>query len=112
MQVNLKMIVIYIYRFVIGLSLSTVIIYLLKRFENHLSSLAKYGQYSLAVYTGSFVINAVVAIVLARIGYHTNQMFLIDALSVLLSIVIYVVIVIIGNLCRKNKITKLLFLGE
>lgn len=112
MQVNLKMIVIYIYRFVIGLSLSTVIIYLLKRFENHLSSLAKYGQCSLAVYTGSFVINAVVAIVLARIGYHTNQMFLVDALSVLLSIVIYVVIVIIGNLCRKNKITKLLFLGE
>ena len=45
MQVNLKMIAIYIYRFVIGLSLSTVIIYLLKRFENHLSSLAKYGQY-------------------------------------------------------------------
>lgn len=112
MQVNLKMIVIYIYRFVIGLSLSTVIIYLLKRFENHLSSLAKYGQYSLAVYTGSFVINAVVAIVLARIGYNTNHMFLIDALSVLLSIVIYVVIVIIGNFCRKNKITKLLFFGE
>ena len=112
MQVNFKMIAIYIYRFFTGLTMSSVIIYLLKRSEGHLSVLARYGQYSLAVYTASFVINAIVAMALNHLGYHTNQMFIIDALSVLLCMIIYVITIIVGNLCRKNKITQLLFLGE
>lgn len=84
----------------------------MKKYENLLSIFAKYGQYSLAVYTGSFVINSIVALLLNYVGYHTNEIFLIDTLSIALCIVIYVLIVVICNVCRKNKITRLLFLGE
>ena len=106
------MIAIYIYRFTLGLTLSSVLIYLIKRYETKLSHFAKYGEYSLAVYTGSFVINEGVAVFLNRVDYHTNQMLLINVLPVLLCMVIYVIIVLFSNLCRKQKILKLLFLGE
>ena len=106
------MALIYLYRFVIGLSLSSVIIFLVKKNETKLSVFAKYGQYSLVVYTGSFVLNGLMALLLNHIGFHTNQMFIIDILSILLCIIIFIIIVVFGNLCRKNKITKLLFLGE
>lgn len=109
---NLRMALIYLYRFVIGLSLSSVIIFLVKKNETKLSVFAKYGQYSLVVYTGSFVLNGLMALLLNHIGFHTNQMFIIDILSILLCIIIFIIIVVFGNLCRKNKITKLLFLGE
>lgn len=112
MHINMRMIIVYLYRFTIGLSLSSVVIYLVMKFEKKLSVLAKYGNYSLIVYTGSFVLNALLATVLDKIGYHTNQMLIIDILSVIASLTIYTVLVVMANLLRKNKLTRLLFLGE
>lgn len=110
--IDLHMIKVYIYRFTIGLALSSVVIYFCKMVESSFAFFAKYGQYSLAVYTGSFVINSGVALLLSHINYHTNQMFLINVLPIVLCTVIYIVIVLFGNLCRKQKMLKLLFLGE
>ena len=112
LHINIQMIVIYLYRFIIGLTLSSAIIYLIKSSESILAPLAKYGQYSLPVYTGSFVINSAVAILLVHLNYHTNQMLLIDIVSISLCCVIYFIIVIFSNLSRRNTVTKLLFLGE
>ena len=112
LHINLHMILVYIYRFVIGLTLSSVAIYLIIKTENRLSVFAKYGQYSLAVYTGSFVLNALVKEWLDYVNFHTDRMILIDFLSIVLCSLIFIIIVLFGNFCRKNKVTKLLFLGE
>ena len=108
----MKVLVVYLYRFAIGLTLSSVIIYLVKSLEKSLSDLAKYGNYSLVVYTGSFVLNALLVLALDRANYHTNQMIVIDVLSIAACLAIYSIMVIFSNHCRKNKITRLLFLGE
>lgn len=112
LHINLKMVIVYLYRFSIGLTLSSAVIYLVMRFEKRMSVLAKYGGYSLVVYTGSFVLNALLAIALDKIGYHTNQIILIDVLSMIASLTIYSLIVVLANLLRKYKLTRLLFLGE
>ena len=111
-HLSTQMVAIYLYRFVIGFTLSSVLIYLIKKHEIILAPLAKYGEYSLAVYTGSFVINSVVALFLNEIDFHTNEMFLINFLPVLLCILIYIIIILFSNLCRKHKILKIMFLGE
>lgn len=109
---NVRMLIVYLYRFTLGLALSSVVIYLVMRFEKQMSVIAKYGNYSLVVYTGSFVLNALLSIALTKMDYHTNQILIIDFLSVIASLTIYSFIVLLANFFRKYKITRLLFLGE
>lgn len=109
-----RMVCMYVYRFVIGFTISSVIIYLIKTYENSriLKPLAKYGKYSLIIYTFSFVVNGLISRILNYFNIHTNEYVLLDFLSILLCIAIVIATVKLSNLCNKNKYTKLFLLGE
>lgn len=114
LSVNFEMIYIYLYRFIIGFSLSTVLIYAIMRNANSplLLPLAKYGSCTLVMYLFSFVFNGVLTKILDIINLHTNQNIVLDILSILTSIIIIILSVLISKLCRKNKWSRLLLLGE
>ena len=104
----------YIYRFVIGFSISAVIVYLVKYYESNktLASLAPIGQHSLVIYTSSNFFNGVLSETLNYFGYHTNQYVLLDVLSILYSVIVVWLAILIVKICKKNKYSSLFFLGE
>lgn len=113
LHLNLPMIIICIYRFIIGLCFSSVIIFIVKTYENtFIKRLAKLGQYSLVIYTASIAILKFLSLVLVKYDLHNNQSVVLDIISLITCIVVVYVCIIIGNICRKNKWTKILFLGE
>lgn len=113
-EVSIQMLLTYFYRFTIGFSISTVIIYLVKNYESNktLASLVPVGQHSLVIYTSSNFFNGVISETLNYFGYHTNQYVLLDVLSILYSFIVVYLAILIVKWCKKNKYAKLLVLGE
>lgn len=113
-SVNFRMISNYIYRFVLGFTLSAPIIYTIMRMANtkFLRPLAKYGSYTLVIYLFSFVFNGFMSLWLNMFNLHTNEYIILDILSIFLCIVIVVLSVKLSDVCKKNKWTGLLLLGE
>jgi fucose 4-O-acetylase-like acetyltransferase len=114
MSLNPFMVYAYLYRTVLGFTLSAAIIYGIMRTADmkFLKLLAKYGYWSLVIYLFSFVFNGVLALVLDRFDLHTNEYVVLDILSFITCVVIIILSVLISNYCKKNKWTSLLFLGE
>lgn len=112
LHLNLPMVVTYIYRFAIGFSISAIVIYVVKKYENQLSFLSTYGQYSLVVYTASFVFLGAVSRLLNALDFHINTYFLIDIISISLTFIIYYLTVLLTDLLRKNRVLSFLFIGE
>lgn len=109
-----KMLISYIYRFSFGFCLSAVAIYLIIKLENMpiLNKLAKYGKYTLTIYTSSFVINGMFSRVLNFVNFHTNDYILIDLTSLLLCSFIIVITIHFCNVCQRYTWLKKLFLGD
>ena len=112
LHINSEMIGVYIYRLVTGLLLSFAIIFVIVKYEKALLPLAKLGKYSLVIYTSSLASLGLVAKVLNILNLHNNSYLQLDILSLLLCIVLIVVPVLLYSMCKKNRITSLLFLGE
>ena len=71
----------------------------------------KYGRYTLAFYTMSFVLNAI----LVRFLWHTNWFIslpgILDIVSLLVTTLMMVLMYFVQKLLEKNCITRLIFLG-
>lgn len=110
------MVIAYIYRFVIGFCLSTMVIfisYVLEKKQPDVSRrLANLGQYSLVIYTMSLAILGFVKVILNYYNLHTDQYVLIDILSLCLCVVIITLSIVFCNYCRRKKILSMLLLGE
>lgn len=74
-----------------------------------LRPLAKYGSYTLVIY---LVFNGFMSLWLNMFNLHTNEYIILDILSIFLCIVIIVLSVKLSDVCKKNKWTGLLLLGE
>lgn len=113
LHLTIPMICIYLYRFVIGFCISTAIIYIVKTYEkSYIICFAKLGQYSLVIYTASITILHILSLVLNKFDYHLNQKIVLELVSLLICIIIIFLTIIFSNLCRKNKWTRELLLGE
>ncbi len=114
LYINIDMVVAYLYRFAIGFCLSAVIIYLVKLYERHwtLCWMAKFGKYTLIIYTFSFIINNGILILLNYMDYHTNEFLIIDILALTMSVIVCVISILTYNIFIKNRLLKSLFLGE
>lgn len=114
LSLNSEMLITYIYRFIIGFSFSVVIIYIIRRADKTriVKSIAQYGQFSLVIYTSSLAIISLISEFLEYLNYHTNQYVLLDCLSFILCIIIVIITIFFSKQCRKNKYSRLCFLGE
>lgn len=114
LQVTSYMISTYVYRFVIGVCFSVVIIYIAKvsQHTKYAKFLAKYGQYTLVIYTSSCVICGMLSRLLNLLNVHTNAYIIIDLLSIIMCLIIVSITVIMSNKAKKNQLTSLLLLGE
>ena len=113
LHLSIPMCITYIYRFVIGFCLSTVIIFLIMYFErSHLKKMAVWGKDTLAIYTISILILSFLSKLFSEAILNTNQFFVLDILSLILCSFIVITIIAFCRLCRKHKLSQSLFLGE
>ena len=105
-----------LFRFSIGVTGGVATICLLRTLMEYktfrwLKRIAKYGPYTLAFYTMSFVLNAM----LVRVLWHTNWFIstpgLLDLASLVVTSLMMVFMYVIQKLLEKNSITRGLFLG-
>lgn len=73
---------------------------------------AKYGPYTLTFYTMSFVINALLARLLWHINVYINIPGLLDAIAIVVTAVMIVMMYYFQLLIKKNRWLRLLFMGE
>lgn len=110
---NLEMVLIMFYRFILGLTISSVIIYcILKKEMTRLRIISQFGSYSLVIYTSSLACLGIVSRVFDYLQIHTNRYGLIDLLSLFLSFLIIVITIRFADFCRKRKLLRQLCLGE
>ena len=108
-----EMVIIMSYRFILGFTLSAVIIYLIIRYENTwICRLSQYGSYTLVIYTSSLACLALVSRALNCLDMHTNLYFVIDIVSLCLCFILIALSIRFADFCRKNRMLRLLFLGE
>jgi hypothetical protein len=112
MNLSVPMILTHLYRFIIGFLISFVIITIVKKYEyTKINYLAPLGQYSLIIYVASITILHIISLALSKTDY-CNQPIILEILSFLLCILITIVSINIGKVCRESKALKFLFLGE
>lgn len=113
LNLNYDMIMVYIYRFSIGFTISSVIIFLIMKTENSIiGKLAPLGSYSLVIYTSSLALLGPISICLSIIDFNTNAYGLIDVLSLCLCLIIIFATIKFCDFCRKNRMLSFFFLGE
>lgn len=114
LTISINMVIIYIYRFIIGFALSSVIIWMAIKYENRrfVFGLSKYGSFSLVIYTGSFVLNELLRRLFCLYNMNINEYIFIDFLSLLSSSLIVVVLIAFSKCCRHNKYISIFLLGE
>ena len=110
--IDKQMLFAYVYRFAIGFTLSTVIIYVIMKSEKKLHSLAHLGTYSLVIYTASLAIIRCLTQIFNHLNIHTNEYIIIDLASLVLCLAIVWITILFTNYCRKHKMLRMLFLGE
>ncbi len=112
MHLSVTMILTHLYRFCIGFLISFVIITIVKKYEyTKINYLAPLGQYSLIIYVASITILHIISLALSK-TYYCNLPIILEILSFLLCILITIVSINIGIVCRKSEALKFLFLGE
>ena len=110
--IDSQMLFAYIYRFIIGFTLSTTIIYIIMKSEKKLGILAHLGTYSLVIYTASLAVIGYLTRVFYHLHIQTNDYIIIDIASLCLCLMIICGTILFTNYCRKYKILSMLFLGE
>lgn len=110
-HLSADMVVKYIVRFVLGVSFSYILIWLSKRFETSrtVNILSRYGQYTLLTYLASIVLFGVLR---KYVPISIEHPVLLELLSLLLCIVTYSLCVILQKELSKNRITRMLLLGN
>lgn len=112
---TLYSLIVYLYRFSIGLTCSVVIILLTRRLIekwDKLSSLSSYGQDTLFMYVSSFLINAIVSHFLNHLGLHITTVGVLDIVSIAYTMLIINGCTFSAKIIRKNAIARHLLLGE
>lgn len=113
LQLSTSMCITYVYRFIMGCSLSTIIIYSVMCYEKScLKKMAVWGHDTLTIYTASILILNLFSKYLTIKELHTNQYILLDILSFILCTIIVFIIIAFCRLCRKFKWSKTILLGE
>lgn len=112
LYINKRMVFDCVYRFTIGLTLSTIIIYFIMQIENKISYLAHLGTYSLVIYTASLTVFHSIGKLLRYMHIRTNEYLILDLVSLCVCLIIICVTIKFSNCCKKNKILRMLFLGE
>ena len=110
-HLSADMVVKYIVRFVLGVSFSYILTWLSKRFETSrtVNILSRYGQYTLLTYLASIVLFGALR---KNVPISIEQPVLLELLSLLLCIVTYSLCVILQKELSKNRITRMLLLGN
>lgn len=114
-SVNSEMCFAYIYRLLIGLSISVAIVCLVSKISQQYTItklFARLGNMTLVLYTFSFVLNALFSKIFIYFDCRVNSYFIIDVLSVVLTLIICAFTYILVSVCRKNKYMKLIICGE
>jgi len=90
------------------------IIYFVKTIEtsNYAYSFAKFGKYTLIIYTFSFIYNEIISRILMLYNLHTNEFIIIDLMALSSCIVIIAVSKLIYDKTHNKRITSILLLGE
>lgn len=101
---------VYAYRYAVGviLSFTIIIIFFLLHKYKIVKTLAEYGQYTLTMYVFSLVFGVILS---NRLGFHMEGTYL-ETVSFGITVFIMASSVMITKVFRKNKLTKLIFLGE
>jgi hypothetical protein len=112
-----QMFVALLFRFTIGVVGGVCFIGLLKhltvcRTFGWLRQFAKYGRYTLAFYTISFVLNAMLVRVMWHTNWYVSEPGWLDLLSFIVTTLMMVLIYYMQKLLEKNRLTRLIFLGE
>ena len=110
-HLSADMVVKYIVRFVLGVSFSYILIWLSKRFETSrtVNILSRYGQYTLLTYLASIVLFGIIK---KYVPINIGQPVLLELLSLLICIITYSLCVILQNELSKNRISRILLLGN
>ena len=110
-HISADMVAKYIVRFILGVSFSYILIWLSKRFETSrtVNILSRYGQYTLLTYLASIVLFGALR---KYVPISIEQPVLLELLSLLLCIVTYSLCVILQKDLSKNRITRVLLLGN
>lgn len=110
---NYKMVLIMVFRFIIGFAISAVIVFVIFRMEHmRINKIAPYGSYSLVIYTASLAFLGFFSSVLNYLHFHTNRLVLIDFVSLFLCLCIIITTIRFADFCKKRKRMRQLFLGE
>lgn len=112
LNIDIQMIFAYVYRFAIGFTLSSAIIYVIMKFENKLRSLAHLGTYSLIIYTASLAVLGGMSEIMNYLQIQTNEFVVIDIVALGLCLITIYATILFSNYCRKHKTLSMLFLGE
>lgn len=106
-EVNLNSLFSLVYRFLIGSVASIAIISWIRIGIEHrniqwMKSIAKYGKYTLVFYTMSFVLNALLAKIMWRVGYISSPGIL-DVISCSITILMMFLMYYFQRIIEKNK---------
>lgn len=107
----------YIFRLLIGvvggvliISLSKILIE--KKTFGWMRWLAKFGPYTLVFYTMSFVLNTILARFLWHVNFYIKTPGMLDVLSLVVTILMMIVMYYFQIIAKKNRWSRLVFLGE
>lgn len=114
MQLDGDMIYSFFLRLLIGISGSTLIYIIAKRFDHtpFIQKIAKYGNYTLIFYTMTTVLNGITIKTLNYVGVSINNPALLDFTSIIFALLQMYVIYKCARLIEKNKIMSRLLLGN
>ena len=73
--------------------------------------MARYGKYTLVIYTLFFIINEGYSRLLNTINFHTNDYLLIDIIAIIMCIFICMFSICTYNVFNKYSLLKSFFLG-
>lgn len=113
MDMNISTIKALFIRLITGFIVSIFFISLFKKIENYtvIQKLAKYGKYTLVMYTASFVLNGMMRKILTYIGASVTQPCWIESLSLIWAIVVCLLCVLSAMLMERNRILSKFLLG-
>ena len=114
LQIDGDMIYSFFLRLLIGITGSTMIFFIAKRFDNtpFIQAIAKYGNYTLIFYTMTTVLNGITLKILSYVGINIAHPLLLDVASIIFTIFQMYIIYIFAKLVERNKIASRLLLGN
>ena len=112
---NVDMLVAYIYRFTIGFTLSTFVIFVCAKIKKAklTETIASFGSTSLVIYTLSLALRNIIARGVQLFHCGTNEYVLIDVVALFVCLFVCSASVLLCNYCRKHsRLLSSLLLGE